>query len=74
MIFDLILGSLGYLDVYLERRILYFGNRFVLGLIFIVGIGGLFFGYDIGKIIFLGYLFIYLCRFLLFIMMYLKFD
>ncbi|XP_010524141.1 PREDICTED: inositol transporter 1 [Tarenaya hassleriana] len=43
-------GSSGYLDLFPERRMSYFGNSYVLGLTVIAGIGGLLFGYDTGVI------------------------
>ncbi|KAE8673862.1 Inositol transporter 1 [Hibiscus syriacus] len=43
-------GSSGYLDLFPERRMSYFGNPYVLGLTVIAGIGGLLFGYDTGVI------------------------
>nr|AAO74897.1 putative Na+/myo-inositol symporter [Mesembryanthemum crystallinum] len=50
MTLDSIPGSSGYLDSYPERRITYFGNKFVLALTVTAGIGGLLFGYDTGVI------------------------
>ena len=41
-------GSSGYLDMYPERRMSYFGNSYILGLTVTAGIGGLLFGYDTG--------------------------
>lgn len=41
-------GSSGYLDLYPERKILYFNNPYILGLTLVAGIGGLLFGYDTG--------------------------
>lgn len=46
-------GSSGYLDMFPDRRMLYFSNSYVLGLTVIAGIGGLLFGYDTGIIIIL---------------------
>ncbi|KAG2309555.1 hypothetical protein Bca52824_029303 [Brassica carinata] len=43
-------GSSGYLDMYPERRMSYFGNSYILGLTVTAGIGGLLFGYDTGVI------------------------
>ncbi|XP_038690050.1 inositol transporter 1 isoform X1 [Tripterygium wilfordii] len=43
-------GSSGYLDLFPERRISYFGNPYILGLTVVAGIGGLLFGYDTGVI------------------------
>ncbi|KAL0720555.1 hypothetical protein Bca4012_035154 [Brassica carinata] len=43
-------GSSGYLDMYPERRMSYFGNPYILGLTLTAGIGGLLFGYDTGVI------------------------
>ncbi|KAK4754477.1 hypothetical protein SAY87_002581 [Trapa incisa] len=43
-------GSSGYLDLYPERKMAYFGNPYVLGLTMVAGIGGLLFGYDTGVI------------------------
>ncbi|KFK22027.1 hypothetical protein AALP_AAs71925U000400 [Arabis alpina] len=43
-------GSSGYLDLFPERRMSYFGNHYVLGLTVVAGIGGLLFGYDTGVI------------------------
>ncbi|GAB2233290.1 hypothetical protein Drorol1_Dr00002509 [Drosera rotundifolia] len=43
-------GSSGYLDLFPERRITYFSNKYVLGLTVVAGIGGLLFGYDTGVI------------------------
>ncbi|KAL9237497.1 hypothetical protein vseg_012036 [Gypsophila vaccaria] len=50
MALDSIPGSSGYLDAFPERRISYFGNKFVLGLTVTAGIAGLLFGYDTGVI------------------------
>ncbi|XP_074291920.1 inositol transporter 1-like [Silene latifolia] len=50
MTLDSIPGSSGYLDSFPERRITYFGNRFVLALTVTAGIAGLLFGYDTGVI------------------------
>ncbi|XP_057546898.1 inositol transporter 1 isoform X1 [Amaranthus tricolor] len=50
MTLDSIPGSSGYLDSYPERRITYFSSKYVLGLTFVAGIGGLLFGYDTGVI------------------------
>ena len=41
-------GSSGYLDMFPERRMSYFGNSYILGLTVTAGIGGLLFGYDTG--------------------------
>ena len=41
-------GSSGYLDMFPERRMSYFGNPYVLKMTVIAGIGGLLFGYDTG--------------------------
>ncbi|CAN8286670.1 unnamed protein product [Cochlearia groenlandica] len=43
-------GSSGYLDMFPERRMSYFGNSYILGLTVTAGIGGLLFGYDTGVI------------------------
>ncbi|OWM87926.1 hypothetical protein CDL15_Pgr000343 [Punica granatum] len=43
-------GSSGYLDLYPERKMSYFGKPYVLGLTVVAGIGGLLFGYDTGVI------------------------
>ncbi|KAG0492189.1 hypothetical protein HPP92_005587 [Vanilla planifolia] len=43
-------GSSGMLDPLPQRRMSYFGNRYVLGLTVAAGIGGLLFGYDTGVI------------------------
>ena len=48
MTLDSIPGSSGYLDAFPERRISYFGNKFVLALTVTAGIAGLLFGYDTG--------------------------
>ncbi|KAK9725091.1 hypothetical protein RND81_05G122000 [Saponaria officinalis] len=50
MTLDAIPGSSGYLDAFPERRISYFGNKFVLALTVTAGIAGLLFGYDTGVI------------------------
>ncbi|KAG0494299.1 hypothetical protein HPP92_005293 [Vanilla planifolia] len=42
-------GSSGMLDPLPQRRMSYFGNRYVLGLTVAAGIGGLLFGYDTGN-------------------------
>ncbi|XP_039010764.1 inositol transporter 1-like isoform X2 [Hibiscus syriacus] len=43
-------GSSGYLDLFPQRRMSYFGNLYVLRLTVIAGIGGFLFGYDTGVI------------------------
>uniref|UniRef100_A0A803LMA7 Major facilitator superfamily (MFS) profile domain-containing protein n=1 Tax=Chenopodium quinoa TaxID=63459 RepID=A0A803LMA7_CHEQI len=50
MALDSIPGSSGYLDSFPERRISYFGNKYVLALTLTAGIAGLLFGYDTGVI------------------------
>ncbi|KAL2921038.1 Inositol transporter 1 [Bienertia sinuspersici] len=46
MALDSIPGSSGYLESFPERRISFFGNKFVLALTLTAGIAGLLFGYD----------------------------
>ncbi|KAH9624726.1 hypothetical protein KSS87_015625 [Heliosperma pusillum] len=50
MTLEAIPGSSGYLNAFPERRISYFGNKFVLALTVTAGIAGLLFGYDTGVI------------------------
>lgn len=50
MAYNSVPGSSGYLEAFPERRIPFFGNKFVLSLTLTAGIAGLLFGYDTGVI------------------------